>query len=88
MGRASRDGGLVTGVLGLFLQFVIACVMNYVVVPLSAYPYPRRFEPLTMITGVLVHMFLIGVPISLSVRRAFSPAAVQARSSARITVTA
>jgi hypothetical protein len=107
LGRASRDGGLATGALGLFLQFVIAigaaavfyvfsrylpqlrrypvasgivfglvvyCVMNFVVVPLSAYPYPRRFEPLTTITGVLVHMFLIGVPISLSIRRAFEPA--------------
>jgi hypothetical protein len=106
LGRASRDGGLATGALGLFLQFVIAigaaavfyvfsrylpklrehpiasgivfglvvyCVMNFVVVPLSAYPYPRRFEPLTTIMGVLVHMFLIGVPISLSVRRAFAP---------------
>ena len=103
LGRASRDGGLATGALGLFLQFVIAIgaaavfyvfsrylpplrrhpvisgilfglvvyvVMNFVVVPLSAYPYPRLFQPLAVVTGVLVHMFLIGLPISLSVCRA------------------
>lgn len=106
MGRASREGGLVTGALGLFLQFFIAIsaaavyyiasrylpvlrrrpvlsgivygvvvyvVMNFVVVPLSAFPYPRSFPPVVLVTGVLVHMFLIGVPISLSVRRAFEP---------------
>ncbi|HEU5248514.1 MAG TPA: hypothetical protein VFW15_00880 [Thermoanaerobaculia bacterium] len=107
MGRSSRDGGLATGALGLFLQFFIAIsaaavfavasrylpvlrrrpvlsgivygvviyvVMNFVVVPLSAFPYPRSFPPAVLVTGLLVHMFLIGLPISLSVRRAFEPA--------------
>lgn len=46
-------------------------VMNYVVVPLSA--FPRRGgtpAPVVWITGVLAHMFLIGLPIALAARRA------------------
>ena len=56
---------------GILFGVVVYVVMNFVVVPLSAYPYPRLFQPLAVVTGVLVHMFLIGVPISLSVGRAF-----------------
>jgi hypothetical protein len=47
-------------------------VMNYVVLPLSA--FPRRSggspPPVVWITGVLAHMFLIGLPIALLARRA------------------
>lgn len=46
-------------------------VMNYVVIPLSA--FPRRGgspAPVVWITGVLVHMLLIGLPIALAARRA------------------
>jgi hypothetical protein len=46
-------------------------VMNYVVIPLSA--FPRRGAspaPVVWITGVLVHMFLVGLPIALAARRA------------------
>ena len=44
-------------------------VMNYVVIPLSAVPGPRGASaPVVWITGVLVHMFLIGLPIALVAR--------------------
>ncbi len=46
-------------------------VMNYVVVPLSA--APRRGgppAPVVWITGVLAHMFLIGLPIAIAARKA------------------
>jgi uncharacterized membrane protein YagU involved in acid resistance len=46
-------------------------VMNYVVIPLSN--FPRRGgspAPVVWITGVLAHMFLIGLPIALAARRA------------------
>ena len=48
----------------------IYIVMNYVVIPLSA--IGSRPTPPTAIwtTGVLVHMFLIGVPIALAAKRA------------------
>lgn len=51
----------------------IYVVMNYVVVPLSRIG-PRPTPPaIVWTTGVLVHMFLIGVPIALAARRAFAP---------------
>ncbi len=50
-------------------------VMNYVVVPLSAVP-SRGGSPPTVVwvTGLLVHMFLIGLPIALVARRGLSQA--------------
>lgn len=48
-------------------------VMNSVVVPLSAVPGPRGTPaPVVWITGVLVHMFLIGLPIALVARSQLS----------------
>lgn len=44
-------------------------VMNFVVVPLSAFPHKGDSPPLTIVTGVLVHMFLVGVPIAFGARR-------------------
>lgn len=45
-------------------------VMNYVVIPLSRIgPRPTPATP-TWVTGVLVHMFFIGVPIALAAREA------------------
>jgi len=37
--------------------------------PLSAYPRKVTFPLLVLVTGLLVHMFCIGLPISLAVRR-------------------
>lgn len=48
-------------------------VMNYAVIPLSRIG-PRPTPPtIVWVTGVLVHMFFIGVPIALAARRAFLP---------------
>jgi hypothetical protein len=45
-------------------------VMNYVVMPLSAiHSIGDSGPPYIRITGVLVHMFLIGLPIALITRR-------------------
>jgi uncharacterized membrane protein YagU involved in acid resistance len=44
--------------------------MNWVVLPLSRFG-PKPFPPLVVLaTGLLVHMFLIGVPIAFAARRA------------------
>jgi len=59
---------LVTGVL---YGFVVYVVMNLVVIPLSAIGTRPHPATITMITGVLVHMFFIGVPIASGARRAF-----------------
>src|SRR5262245_1510784 len=50
-------------------------VMNYVVLPLSNFP-PRKSGPAPVVwmTGVLVHMFFIGLPIALVARRALPDA--------------
>ncbi len=44
--------------------------MNFVILPLSAYPHPFRFIPWLVALNLLVHMFLVGVPIALSTRAA------------------
>ena len=64
-----RHPMLVGGLYGLGVY----AVMNYVVVPLSRIgPRPTPPTPVWT-TGVLVHVFLIGMPIALAARRAFTP---------------
>ena len=60
---------------GLVYGLGIYGFMNFVVLPLSAYPYPLRFPLLTTASGLLVHMIGVGLSISLITRRAH-PAAV------------
>ena len=59
---------------GLAYGVAIYLFMNFVVLPLSAFPYPMRFPLLTTATGLLVHMVGVGLSISLITRRAHSPA--------------
>jgi len=55
---------------GIVYGLVTYGVMNYVVVPLSAIGATGGGGPLYItITGILVHMFLIGLPIALITRR-------------------
>ena len=56
-------------VAGLFYGFIIYAVMNLVVLPLSAFPRKVSFPLVVLVTGLLVHLFCIGLPISLAVRR-------------------
>ena len=57
---------------GVIYGVLIYAIMNYVVIPLSRFP-PRATAPakVIMITGILVHMFFIGVPIALAARRSY-----------------
>jgi hypothetical protein len=57
-------------VAGLAYGVAIYGFMNFVVLPLSAYPFPLRFPLLTTATGLLVHMAGVGLPIALITRRA------------------
>jgi hypothetical protein len=57
-------------VCGLFYGIAIFLVMNLIVLPLSAFPF--KVGPFTvhgLIQGLLVHMFLIGLPIAFSARK-------------------
>ena len=56
-------------IAGLIYGLLIYAVMNLVVLPLSAYPRKVSFPLLVLVTGLFVHMFFIGLPISLAVRR-------------------
>ena len=66
-----REKAVVAGVAYGVLLYVI---MNYIVVPLSR-AGPGAKDPLWIGLSVLVHAFLIGLPIALFARRALSPAA-------------
>jgi hypothetical protein len=56
-------------VCGLFYGIAVFLVMNLIVVPLSALHGRGPFQLVGLIQGLLVHMFLIGLPISFSVRQ-------------------
>jgi hypothetical protein len=56
-------------VCGLFYGIAVFLVMNLIVLPLSAVPF--KVGPFTvagLIQGLLVHMLIIGLPISASLR--------------------
>jgi hypothetical protein len=54
---------------GIAYGTVIYAVMNLVVLPLSRTRPRMAFPPIVLITGLIVHMFLIGLPIALAARR-------------------
>jgi hypothetical protein len=51
-------------VCGLFYGMAAWLVMNLIVLPLSAYHARGPYQLHAMIQGILVHMFLIGLPIA------------------------
>lgn len=55
---------------GLLYGMAVYAVMNLVVLPLSAFPGKVTFTPMLLATGLFVHMFGFGLPISLAARRA------------------
>ena len=62
-------------VFGPLYGIGVYLVMNYVVLPLSNFPARKDAPaPVVWITGVLVHMFFIGLPIALMARRALPEA--------------
>jgi hypothetical protein len=68
---ASRLRGLTRApyITGPLYGIAVYLVMNFVVIPLSqigARPHPAT---VVLVSGVLVHMFLIGTPIALGARR-------------------
>ncbi|HMJ05271.1 MAG TPA: hypothetical protein VK474_03355 [Chthoniobacterales bacterium] len=62
-------------IAGILYGAAIYAVMNLVVVPLSAFPRKLAFPPIVFITGLLVHMFCIGLPIALAARWASADSA-------------
>lgn len=60
-------------VCGMAYGILVYCVMNLVVVPLSAAGHAQPTTPV-FINGILIHMFGVGLPSALVIRRAALPA--------------
>ena len=56
-------------VCGLFYGIAVFLVMYLVVMPLCAFHYIGPYTLRTLLEGIIVHMLLIGLPISLCLRR-------------------
>jgi hypothetical protein len=59
-------------VSGLVFGVAIYVVMNFVVVPLSAFPQKQAYPLPAVITGLLVHAVLVGGSIAYGVRSAWA----------------
>jgi uncharacterized membrane protein YagU involved in acid resistance len=55
-------------VSGIVFGICVYAVMNFIVVPLSAFPHRQSSPPLSIVAGLLAHMFLVGLPIALCIR--------------------
>lgn len=56
-------------ICGIIFGVCVYLVMNFVVLPLSAISFKMSYPWPSLIGGLLIHMFGIGLPISLVVRR-------------------
>jgi hypothetical protein len=56
-------------VCGLFYGIAVFLVMNLVVLPLCAYHCMGPYQYRDLVQGLLVHMLIIGLPISSSLNR-------------------
>jgi hypothetical protein len=56
-------------VCGLFYGAAVEDVMRFIVLPLSALHAKGPYELQDLIQGLLVHMVVVGLPISFSIRR-------------------
>lgn len=55
-------------ICGILFGVCVYLFMNFVVLPLSAIPFKMSYPLPSLIGGLLIHMFGIGLPISLVVR--------------------
>lgn len=55
---------------GLLYGICVYFVMNFVVLPLSAFPSPISYDPIRMAINIVAHMVLFGLPIALATRAA------------------
>ena len=56
-------------VCGLFYGIAVFLVMNLVVLPLCAFHFTGPYQLRGLLQGLIVHMFIIGLPISFSLRK-------------------
>ncbi len=56
-------------VAGMLYGVAVYLFMSFVVLPLSASTYRPSLAPAALATNLLIHMFCVGLPIALAVRR-------------------
>ena len=54
---------------GALFGALVYLFMNFVVIPLSAFPFKLSYPPLRLLEGFASHALFVGIPIALSVRR-------------------
>lgn len=59
---------------GALFGVLVYLFMNFVVLPLSAFPFKLAYPPLRLLEGFASHAVFVGIPIALAIRR-FSPSA-------------
>jgi ABC-type antimicrobial peptide transport system permease subunit len=69
---ASRKLNLLTQhaiICGLLYGILVYLVMNLIVLPLSAIYFKPVYSPAAVVTGLIIHMLCVGLPIALVVSR-------------------
>ncbi len=56
-------------VCGLFYGIAVELVVSYIVLPLSAFHATGPYELYDILLGLVVHLIVVGLPISFTVRR-------------------
>jgi hypothetical protein len=56
-------------ICGLLYGIAVYFFMQLIVVPLSAFPHKGAFTLVGLATGITIHMFCVGLPISLATRK-------------------
>jgi uncharacterized membrane protein YagU involved in acid resistance len=62
---------------GALFGVLVYLFMNFMVMPLSAFPYKLSYTPLRLLEGFVSHAIFVGLPIALAVRK-FAPLAAAA----------
>lgn len=57
---------------GALFGVLVYLFMNFVVLPLSAFPYDLSYPLPRLLEGFVSHAFLVGLPIALAIRRCSS----------------
>jgi hypothetical protein len=58
---------------GALFGVLIYLFMNFVVLPLSAFPFKPSYPALKLLQGFAWHALLVGIPIAVSIRRLSNP---------------
>jgi uncharacterized membrane protein YagU involved in acid resistance len=54
---------------GALFGVLVYLFMNFVVLPVSAFPFELSYPPLRLLEGFASHAVFVGIPISLAIRR-------------------